>query len=455
MAIGDLFFLWTESVPLAGLSWGVLLLGLLYLARRPAHRLLYSAGRSLRRLLGALADTLLQGSRRVARHNRKVALETARAAQRRLSEREFDRVQRLVSRDLAAYPALQRQLSDQIARVDQDYRQSVEEPPSPPGWLEAVEAVARIPSNGDPMVAQILDDIRRTLERACHESLVEYRAASRKRHVWLKRMLPYWRRLSRVLQDMERGVEALGARSAAIDRRMDEYAALRREEAAGLPPLQPSVLNQLLVSGGVLLVAVLGALAQFHLLAPGMAVVFGDASLPGPWSGAGLGTAVVLALELVAGLMLCETAGASRLLPFVAQLEAAPRRRLAWVAGVALLVMAAGAALTLLEAPLAPGGPGRALLAFALPLLLALAAIPLESCLQALRATLGAALEAGLRLTARLLRLTGAAAVASAALLARAYDLLIFIPLWLERRLRSGTGRRAASVRLDEATSGH
>ena len=70
---------------------------------------------------------------------------------------------------------------------------STEVPPAPPGWLEAVKAVANIPFNGDPMVADILGRIRESLVEAQERALGEYRESTKLRHQRLAAMMSQWR----------------------------------------------------------------------------------------------------------------------------------------------------------------------------------------------------------------------------------------------------------------------
>ena len=53
----------------------------------------------------------------------------------RAIEREFHRVNAVVTRDLAAYPALHRQISDTIDKIEADYQAATDAPPLPPAWL--------------------------------------------------------------------------------------------------------------------------------------------------------------------------------------------------------------------------------------------------------------------------------------------------------------------------------
>ncbi len=170
---------------------------LLFLVRQQAQRFIFALSRVLHRLLRLAARAAANAEQRVTERNRLVLLAVAEDMRQRAIEREAQRVNQAVLRDLSAYPALHRELKDQIGRVDEDYRRSAEVPPMPPAWLDAIAAVAQIPANNDPAIARILEDMHGTLESAGNLALTEYRAGNRRRHRSLRRMLPYWRRLSR------------------------------------------------------------------------------------------------------------------------------------------------------------------------------------------------------------------------------------------------------------------
>ena len=63
-------------------------------------------------------------------------------------------------------------------------------------------------------------------------------------------------------------------------------------------------------------------------------------------------------------------------------------------------------------------------------------AIPLESFVQSLRTVVGMLSMVGLRFLALTMRVIGNACWHGAALLQRTYDLLIFLPLWIEDKSR-------------------
>src|SRR5690242_12097998 len=115
-----LLTLWSNSAALSAVIWLVLLLLVLYIARRPAHKLIRALGRTLYRGLRFSARALLGVSERLSARNREVMLMQAREHQVQRLQREFERVANYVNRDLSAYPALNRQLAGVGAKVEED-----------------------------------------------------------------------------------------------------------------------------------------------------------------------------------------------------------------------------------------------------------------------------------------------------------------------------------------------
>ena len=81
--------------------------------------------------------------------NREVLLAAGREAKERIIEREFERIDTAVRRDLAECPTVHRRLTEQATALEEDHEQSKEVPPAPPGWVKAVQAVAEIEAPRD------------------------------------------------------------------------------------------------------------------------------------------------------------------------------------------------------------------------------------------------------------------------------------------------------------------
>jgi len=84
-----------------------------------------------------------------------------------------------VHRDLAGHPTLQRTLSEAITAIEEDHQRAVDVPPDPPGWVKAVDAVAKMDRGKDAMVGEILNDIHKSLVKAHEGAMQEYRSVSR------------------------------------------------------------------------------------------------------------------------------------------------------------------------------------------------------------------------------------------------------------------------------------
>ncbi len=139
---------------------------------RPAH------SRALRRA----------AEMRLAARNREVLLAAGREAKERIVEREFERVNETVRKDLANYPTLHRALSESIMRIEENHQNAVDVPPEAPGWVRAVEAVAKIDARNG--AADVLADIHKSLIKAHKEAMEAIARQAVKRHALLRKMMP-------------------------------------------------------------------------------------------------------------------------------------------------------------------------------------------------------------------------------------------------------------------------
>jgi hypothetical protein len=88
---------------------------------------------------------------------------------------------------------------------------------------------------------------------------------------------------------------------------------------------------------------------------------------------------------------------------------------------------------------------------FVLPFALVFVAIPLETFVHSLRTVVGLTGIALLQVLALLLRLLGNASRHLGALAQRAYDLALFVPLWIERRTHAASRGAARTAHTGEA----
>jgi len=469
MPFSDLSSL-TPTSALAGLAWFLLFTTALYFTREPAHRVIATLARVLRRGLRLTASAVLRAEERLRARNREVLLAAGREAAERIVAREFHRIDAAVNRDLAQCPALERRLSEQIARIEEDHAQSTEVPPSPPGWLEAVKAVANIPFNGDPMVADILAQIRESLVEAQERALGEYRESTRLRHRRLAAMLPQWRSVQQLLRALDKNLNTVIGRSKVIDRQMEEYENVVHQSDRALRTLSSSSLTQFFIAALVLAIAVGGAVINFHLIARPMAEMVGNNAGIGSFRISDVAALVIILVEMSMGLFLMESLRITRLFPVIGALPDTLRVRMIWMTLTILFGLAsveAGLAYmreVLLQDELATNallrGEAAALLTaefqwittaaqmgmgFVLPFALIFVAIPLEMFVSSLRTVLGLIGQALLRALAVALRVGGNACGHLGDLTIAFYDLLIFGPLWLEHRLGQHARRKSQS----------
>lgn len=470
------FLLGITPWPVASaLLWIVLVVTALYFARPTAHRAIRAAAGALHRSLRLASLAVGNAETNLRKRNQEVLLAAGREAKERVIEREFDRVSESVRKDLSNYAALHRSLSNSIGRIEADHQEAVEVPPDPPGWVKAVEAVAKIDSReGRVGIGNVLGDIHKSLVKAHQEAMVAYREASAKRHTLLHRMRPEWRQIQQTLGHVRKSVDSLLDRSVAIDRHMEEYEDIVSGQDRALSVLSSSSLVYFFVSALVLAVAVGGATINFSLIARPMAEMVGGTSLIGGVRTADIAALVIIMVEISMGLFLMESLRITRLFPVIGALPDKVRVRMVWITFTILFLLAsveAGLAYmreVLLHDELATNallrGDETATLSgqylwittaaqmgmgFILPFALTFVAIPLETFVHSLRTVLGLLGIALLRFTALLLRLLGNAFRYLGTLAEQLYDLPLFIPLWLETK--SGGSGNASGPALRRA----
>jgi len=460
-----------------GLAIGIPLIAvigiiILYISRRPAHRAIISLSRVVHNAMRLSAKSVMSVEARLANRNREVLLAAGREAEERMIEREFERIDATVRRDLAEYPAMHRLLNEEITSIEEDYQASTEVPPEPPGWVKAVDAVAKIPSKGDPMVGNILEDIHHSLVKANTAAIEEYRKASHKRHDRLRTMMPHWRKLLTVLTKVDKNVTSILSRSQTIDRHMGVYESMVKGTDQAVRMLSSSSLQHFFTSLFVMLIAAGIGMVNFQLIARPMSeMVGGTTSLFLGFQLNQIAAMIMILVEMTLGIFLMESLRITKLFPIVGALNDKLRVRIAWFLFVMLLSLAtieAGLGYTreiLMEADQATGdllrGDGGTIamessvswittgsqmaLGFILPFVLMFVAIPFETFVQSFRTVLGIVSVGFLRALAWLLRFIGTIFKFFGQSLLHIYDLIIFLPLFIEQKIKSVSSNDAFS----------
>ncbi len=445
----------------SGITLILLAVVMLYLARTPAHRAIYSLSRVIHNGLRLMARSTLLVEGRIVQRNKEVLLAAGREAAERAIEREFHRVNDVIKRDLGAFPKMHHTISEQVTRIQEDYQQSAEVPPPPPTWINAVEAVAKLSGDGAASVNNILSEIHKTTAGQFKQTVTEYRAASTKRHAILSKMQPYWRKLEQTLEDVGKTVKGLHERARIIDSRMSEYEAIRAKTDPAARKLAASSMTQFFISIFVLVIAFGGAVINFNLIALPMSEMVGGGSYIGNFKTSNVAALVIILVEIAMGLYLMESLRITRLFPIIGQMDDKMRIRMIWITFAILFVLALiESSLALMRDQIAAdlqalrqamadaevvASPmswipmvGQMVMGFILPFALAFVAIPLESFIQSSRTVFGVLIAAFLRFIAYVLRQLGNIAQYLGELLVNLYDLLIFPPLWIENMIRFG-----------------
>ncbi len=451
----------------------------LYMGRRSAHGAIKEFFCLLHQSLRLGARSMALAEERLKIRNRDVLLSLGRDHAERELEREFFRVNQFVERDLGGYPQLQRLIEEQITRIDEDYHQSGTVPPPSPEWVQAVESIAKLhlKEKGNDLTQKILQDILQASEEQHQEVLEEHRQNVAERHALLKRMAPYWRKLSNSIDHLGKHLHELVVRAHNIDRQMEQFEEINKGSDKALRKLKASNTTQFGIALLFVLFAVGGAFFNFHLIALPMSEMVGAASRVGEVKVSDVAALVIIFLEITMGMFLLEGLQWTRLFPIIAAMDDKMRVRIAWVCGTILLVLAgveSGLAFmrdqiasdyAALRASLHGGTVAETMvnewiprvtsmfLGFTVPLALTLVAIPLEYLLHTGRNVIGMLIEYLLRLLAISMRVVGNACRHIGGIMINLYDMLIVLPLWIETLLQQRNAKHRESNNVDSGSA--
>lgn len=446
------------------------------LARRPFHRSMGALSRIIYNAMRLASASVRLGERRLIARNREVLLAAGLELAERKVEREFDRVSYAVLRDLEGYPQLQRKISEDLQKLEEDYNKSGEIPQTLPDWVKVIEAIANIKPSGDRMVVNMLEEIHNTLSEQHKAAVERHRRDISERHRILTRMLPVWRGLQKIMSGVEKAINELSQRSRKIDRYMDDYEKIRSQTDFAERQLSSSSLTQFFVSGVALAIAAVGAVINFNLVALPMSEMVGGASYIGPFRTSDVAGMFIVSLEVLVGVFLMDSLRVTRLFSIFGSMEDNKRKTFFWVLLIMLFILAAvesslafmrdriAADMEALRESLAgieqttvatSNIPtiGQMIMGFILPFILTCVAIPFESFVSSTRTLLGILSVWLLRMLAFGLRLLGNLGFYLGRLVVNVYDLVIFPSLWIEDLLSRKLSKRK-SARSDAAEGG-
>jgi len=276
--------------------------------------------------------------------------------------------------------------------------------------------------------------------------------------------MPFWRSLDQTLKQVDRNLTGMQESAVTIDHQMEKLAQINAKTDKARQALVSSAGTQFFVSLLVLIIALGGAFVNYKLISlPMSAMVGGGDYITDNLQASEVAAMVIILFETLMGLFLMESLRLTHLFP-LSKISEVMRRRMIWfsfgilltLAGVevALAVMrdqivaadialkqalGSGEAAAVVEMGWVTKIPtaGQMILGFILPFALAFAAIPLEYFVHSARTVVGAGLVMVIRSLAFGLRLLGNLARQIGNALVMMYDVLIFIPLMIERFVTS------------------
>jgi hypothetical protein len=428
----------------------------MYLARSQFHQAITSLSQIIYSAMRIAAKSVKQAEKRLDKRNREVLLLAGLDEAERRMEREFDRISGAVQRDLPDYPKLQRNITEVLMKLDEDYRQCSEIPQGIAEWDKVLNAIANIKPSNDPIVTNMLEDILATLKDQHKTTLESHRKDVAERHSILTRMLPVWQSISKKLDGLAKSISELINRSEQVDHYMESYKKVKNRTDMAERQLSSSSMTQFFTSGLVLAVFAVGTVINFNLIALPMSELVGGSSTIGAFKTSDVAGMIIVCLEIVVGIFLMDALRFTRLFSVIGCLDDRKRKIFFWVL-LAFLTIFAGVESSLafmrdriaadmeaLRQSLAGIEPttvaaskiptiGQMILGFILPFILTTVAMPFETFVSSFRTILGLAATGFLRFLAFLLRLIGNLGFYAGRLIINIYDILIFPALWLER----------------------
>ncbi|WP_026340720.1 hypothetical protein [Thioalkalivibrio sp. ALJT] len=420
---------------------------LLDFARGPVRRLLVGLTGGVTRLVCALRRQV-QHLRDATHHWHQAHLARLEAERVQVAVQALERrYARMVGHDLATIPDLRQQVHETLRELADAYVRDEARLVAEPGWVTRLEALANAPVADTPQGQRLAQDMQETILRIARLGMEEQRQVARGLLSARRRLeAPLHLLIGRLEQAHQRLVE-LERQGERLDRELSRYERDTPLAKRQLPAYLQAASQWLLGVAGLVLAGVAVVVYQ-RLFEPALATQF--PALPGENGVAfpDLVVATLLGGAAVAGWLLAEARGVSRLLPH-ALLDGSEglRRVLVMLAGGTLALLALVSAVggfhlewvtyrqelmdTLLAG--ADGPPVTlslfeqsvgAVLGLLIPLLVALAPVWLVGVLQSTRVMFGGLLTLVLSLMVGILYLSAVVAAQVRRLVPAAFDLL-------------------------------
>jgi hypothetical protein len=433
LVVETLISWWIDSPYLRMAVGFVALVAVMFLVRTQAHAFILRFARAVRSQLRLLARFCLRIAQRMRLRNYEVTRALAEQLLQRRIEKEFMRIESMVVGDLANYQRMAASINRQLDTINRDYEESMQVPPAPPQWIEAVDALAALEhgNQSSEVLSRILSDMHETIREHQREAMREHRWTVSSRHKILAGLRPKWSRLNKLLATVDNKMDALAQRLKQVDQHMGRYEMMASNAGYGF---MSSVLVRFILSVAFCAAGVIAAVALNSLVAAPLSGLLGELSLLG-LAPSTYATLLIISMLLFSAALLFESLRITHLLPLMAAISRKGRLMLLWGSGLGvsmLALLSAGLASGYLVAPdqgLQPPQVAVALLTLSTALVVAVSIVPLEYFIYTLRPVVSSALQMLLHGMAFALRMLSAMVMEVGRLLLHIYDLVIFIPL--------------------------
>ena len=442
---------WPNHPALSLIAFTLLSLLLMYFVRVHAHQLIARIARLLHSQLRLLSRACLHSAQRIRLRNHEVTKALVESLMERQLERRFMRIEKLVERDLANYQQLSAEINRQLVTIDEDYAASANVPEVSPEWVTAVEAIANLQRDdrNTEVMAKILDDMHQTVKQHQRDALREHRWTISSRHKVLSKLQPQWRKLSKLLQHIDNNIEVLRLRLRQVDQHMGQFEMLTAGSGQGI---MSSMLMRFISSLFFVSVGIGAAWINWQLINQPLQELLPARELEGV-SLAAVVAGLHIGITILAATLISESLRITHLFPLVAAMTRRGRQTMMVIGASLLLALISVEIMALLAAPIANTviqmtGVSQVLLVvigLVMPLVLSMVMLPMEYMLHTIRPVFGSGLQVLCHISALLLRLAASLVLQAGALLINMYDLLIFLPLRVERELMLRAQRNNAS----------